>query len=184
HFNFWIFGSLDVFNLIDFNSCRIKPDHEFRKCFQLLVEEFSRNNIGSFLQCIRYLSSLIEPFLMEADTRDLFEKAKRISRFKGALETINEKYDQNPDLEKLAKSTNWTPHYFSRMFKDTFGCTAYQYLINQKVARAKNLLLNSNRSIKEIAELCGFEDPYYFSRIFKKKEFVSPRQYRRNFSKY
>ncbi|MDD5598902.1 MAG: hypothetical protein PHV82_13220, partial [Victivallaceae bacterium] len=71
HFNFWIFGSLDVFNLIDFNSCRIKPDHKFKKCFQLLVEEFSRNNIGSFLQCIRYLSSLIEPFLMEADTRDL-----------------------------------------------------------------------------------------------------------------
>lgn len=82
-------------------------------------------------------------------------------------------------LQKFAVSENIGPEAFRKRFKKTTGFSPKQYFLMLKIGRAKELLLRQNESIKNIANNLGFDDPYYFSRLFRRKEGVSPREYRR-----
>lgn len=65
-----------------------------------------------------------------------------------------------------------------KIFKKAYGITPYAYFLNQKIKLAKVMLLNTNLSVKEIANNLSFGDVYYFSNIFKQKTGVSPTKYR------
>ena len=67
-----------------------------------------------------------------------------------------------------------------RKFKKKYGVTPYSYLVDLRIRRGKNLLINTNKTLSEIAsELC-FSSEYHFSNTFKKKVGVSPKEYRRS----
>ena len=66
-----------------------------------------------------------------------------------------------------------------RIFKKNFGVTPYDYHLDNKIKRAKSLLLNTNLSVKETAYRLGFSDEHYFSGIFKKKTGKSPTEIRK-----
>lgn len=87
--------------------------------------------------------------------------------------------DANFKLEGLIASTSYSPNHFRKLFKDQCGCSPLQYYNKLKIQRAKQLLLQykSIMSISEIARNCGFEDPYYFSRAFRKETGLSPMQF-------
>ncbi len=68
--------------------------------------------------------------------------------------------------------------YIRHEFKKHYGVSPIQYLINRRMEYAKHLLNTSGMSVKQIAYQCGFENEYYFSRIFKKLTGYSPSQYR------
>ena len=76
------------------------------------------------------------------------------------------------DLEALLAQTSYTPNHFRKLFREQCGCSPLQYYHQLKIQLAKQLLLqhHSVLSISEIARSCGFEDPYYFSRVFKKNK--------------
>ena len=63
---------------------------------------------------------------------------------------------------------------FYESFKAYTGMTPYQYFIQLKINKAKEALNSSEHSVKEVAYSLGFEDPYYFSRLFKKKTGTAP----------
>lgn len=65
-----------------------------------------------------------------------------------------------------------------RIFKNEFGITPYAYFMEKKHNFAKNMLLNTNLSIKQIASELHYTDEYYFSNVFKKKEHISPKSFR------
>ncbi|MGO4271863.1 helix-turn-helix transcriptional regulator [Paenibacillus sp. TAF58] len=64
------------------------------------------------------------------------------------------------------------------MFKKYAGTNIHHYIHQLKTQRAKHLLRNTAKSVKEVAEEVGYPDPFYFSRMFKKIEGVAPQQYR------
>ena len=67
--------------------------------------------------------------------------------------------------------------YFMKLFKKETGLTPYDYLISKRIDYARSLLTKKhslNWRVKDISHMCGFHDPYYFSRVFKKKTGVSP----------
>lgn len=66
-------------------------------------------------------------------------------------------------------------------FKDAVGTTPQQYLTQKRLQFAKQLLLTTNKSHKEIAFECGYSDPLYFSRLFSKHNGVSPTEFKRRF---
>lgn len=66
-----------------------------------------------------------------------------------------------------------------RIFKEHFGVSPYEYFMENKMNYAMNMLKNSEKTIKQIAYECGFEDENYFSRVFKQKFKLSPRTYRK-----
>ena len=65
----------------------------------------------------------------------------------------------------------------NEVFKAYTGMTPYQYCIHAKINRAKEILSSGESSVKEIAWRVGFDDQYYFSRLFKKKTGSSPSQW-------
>ncbi|MGN1250988.1 MAG: helix-turn-helix domain-containing protein [Candidatus Spyradocola sp.] len=102
---------------------------------------------------------------------------------RAAAAYICEHYPQQIDLQKVAERVNLSLSRFTHVFTDAIGVSPYHYLLNLRIARAKELLECSALRVGEIAESVGFSDPLYFSRIFRKYAGVSPRAYRENYLK-
>ena len=85
----------------------------------------------------------------------------------------------NVTLEEIAEKLHVSKVHIMREFSKYFnGETPYNYLINLKIEMAKRFLMNTNMSVSEICYRLAFNDPHYFSRIFKKKTGDSPLSYR------
>ncbi|MDR2048326.1 MAG: AraC family transcriptional regulator [Treponema sp.] len=78
------------------------------------------------------------------------------------------------NLSGISKQLGLSLSRFNVIFKTYTSMTPYQYFIHIKINRAKNLLENENLSVKEVAYRVGFEDQYYFSRLFRSKTGVAP----------
>ncbi len=81
------------------------------------------------------------------------------------------------DLECLGAELRIPLPQLNKIFKSYTGMTPYQYCIHVKINRAKEILATGKCSMKEICWQLGFDDPYYFSRLFKKKTGFSPSQW-------
>jgi len=95
------------------------------------------------------------------------------------IDIINKRYAESSfSLKVLADEIALSPGYLSSHFKEVFGITFHEYLISERLERAKILVLSSGMKNYEIAEQIGFEDPNYFSTAFKKRFGMSPSKYR------
>ncbi len=80
-------------------------------------------------------------------------------------------------IEQIAQHLDMNTDYFTRQFKRSFGITAQAYIKQERIRQACGLLSESGRSISEVAEMLGYEDPYFFSRQFKSVMKQSPRHW-------
>jgi len=85
---------------------------------------------------------------------------------------------QELSLDTLAHYSQLSKFHFSKKFKELTDTSPIQHFINMKIQQACSQLDNTNNTIKQIAENLGYNDPYYFSRLFKKMIGMSPKQYR------
>lgn len=85
---------------------------------------------------------------------------------------------QGPTIESLAKACGMTPLTFRRKFHRAFGCSPKSYIIQKRLHRAKELLLESPYTITSISEMLGYFETAYFSRQFKHFVGVSPEYFR------
>ncbi len=83
-------------------------------------------------------------------------------------------------LEYLEEKFYRTKSDIIKQFKKAYGTTPYAFLINLRIQAAKNLLGNTQKTSKEIAEYLCFSSEYHFSNVFKSKVGISPREYRKN----
>jgi AraC family transcriptional regulator len=81
-------------------------------------------------------------------------------------------------IAELAKSLGYSRHHFSRVFKRQTGQTPVEYRDEQRLRHACDLLWRTSHKIKIIAQACGYDDPNYFSKAFRKHFGVSPLDYR------
>ena len=82
-------------------------------------------------------------------------------------------YMQEISVEEIAKSMNLNRRYLSRFFKEKTGMTVQDYLIHVRMEEAKRLLLQG-KSVNEASVLCGYRDPFHFSKMFKRLFGISP----------
>jgi AraC family transcriptional regulator len=90
------------------------------------------------------------------------------------LDLIESNLSENLSLKILANVTGLSEYHFLRMFKQSTGYTPHQYVINQRIERAKELLKKNDMSITEIAYLLGFSTPAHFTHHFRRKTGVTP----------
>ena len=86
--------------------------------------------------------------------------------------------DQPLQVATLASRANISPSHFFALFKRQIGCAPIDYFIRLRMQHACRLLDETVMSVKEIAATLGYDDPFYFSRIFKSVNQVAPSEYR------
>lgn len=142
--------------------------------YQSLEMGFSQENICNANFC---LYQFIATFLFT----DHHVKAKKAAG-KDIISTtilfMRQHIHQKLTVEDFARRHGMSASYFSSMFRKATGMPPLDYFIHLKIQKACQLLYGNEIKIKEIGEAIGYDDPYYFSRLFKKYMTVSPEQYR------
>lgn len=96
-----------------------------------------------------------------------------------AISYIEKSYYQNPSLEETANVAGFSPAYFSRLFHTQMGKSYSEYLSSVKLHHASILLVQTDKSIMEIAQETGFCHGNYLNELFKKKMCMTPGQFRK-----
>lgn len=95
------------------------------------------------------------------------------------LPYIEKNYLNNISLSDIAEDCFVNKYYLSHVFTENFGMSIGQYIRSKKLTLAQKRICESDLPISEIAEKCGFSNPAYFNRLFKKETGITPVQYRR-----
>lgn len=147
--------------------------------YQNNQDEFSKDIIISQLSTLlKYANRFYErQFLNRKElSNDLLERFN--SELEAYFETGQLQKSGIPSIENIADKLSVSQRYLSDTLKKETGKTTTEHLHLYLIDEAKNSLLNPNKSISEVAFELGFEYPQYFSRLFKKKEGISPSEYR------
>lgn len=144
-----------------------------------------------FLSRQEYLPSLLKINDMEGIRNWFIEKirlsclnmvSKKKERSTNVIEKakayINCNYNRQISLDDVSREVDISPYYFSKIFKEETGVNFIDYLTNIRIDKAKDLLVNTDFSMKEICGKVGYSDPNYFSRSFKKNVGVTPTDYK------
>ncbi|MDV4150734.1 AraC family transcriptional regulator [Clostridium sp. AL.422] len=175
---------------IDFNNNHILTfnkykDYILKTCLEIFDEQKNSNQTSPFM-----LKSLVMKLLVlihreiNEEPRDLdshefaFKSREKKELVEGITKYLNENYVQDISLYTLSKNMYLSPVYISKIFKEIMGDSPINYLIQIRLSKAKELLENSKLSIKSIAEMVGYSDPYYFSKLYKKYYGISPNKTR------
>lgn len=93
-------------------------------------------------------------------------------------------FNSNLNLSNILNEYNISEVHFRRLFKKMYGTSPAKFIQNIRINKAKQLLIDEKNSISEIAHLCGYEDKFYFSRIFRKVTGLTPSEYRKTSQKF
>ena len=96
------------------------------------------------------------------------------------LAFIEEHLGSDIGIATLAALAGYSPDHFARLFKQSFGLSPYQFILQRRVERAKALLRDRSHSIAEVAMLCGFASQAHFHTTFKTRTGVTPGVYRKS----
>ncbi len=110
--------------------------------------------------------------------RSLFEEHNSIGNL---IEYMNNNYMNPITMQDIADKFNLSPSGLIYKFKKELGILPLQYLTNIRIKEAKKLLSTSLLNLADIAEMTGFENQYYFSRVFKQQTGIPPSEYRKKY---
>lgn len=140
--------------------------------FRRLNHCWNEKGLGYEMIC---RSALLE-ILCQCMCRDEINYASR-KKVETLLAFIHKNLERKITVGEMAKMVDLSPDYLAVQFKYITGFTIVQYLNRSRIDRAKVLLLDEKMKIGDVVEKLGFCDEFYFSRVFKKYEGVSPINY-------
>ena len=107
-------------------------------------------------------------------------QAKERDMMQQIVEYIMDNLEKDINLEECARHFNYNANYLSRWFKKKMGVTYTDFITGKKVELCRQLLVDSDISVGELAERFGYSSPQNFIRVFKKYTMLTPGQYRKS----
>ncbi len=154
---------------------RIYEKNVFYKEYQELNNQ---QNMGTFIETHGILLQLVSRFL----TPEIFKHRETTDipvKILNAVSYIQLNLHQNLSVTYLAERANQHTDYFSRLFQQYTGERPLKYIHEKRIERAQYLMITTRMTYSEIAAQTGFENIFYFSKIFKKITGVSPGNYKK-----
>jgi AraC-like DNA-binding protein len=178
---------------MEFDFCalsRIVPQDIQKDCLAIairLADHYYQEKTGFEFKCMglanmlfyHLLNNIPYKVISTEEQTKIFRRNHRVQRITSFIETH---YTKKLLLANIADNEDLTVSYLSHFFKDNFGLTFQEYLMNLRCEKAKQLLLLTNHTMLDICLENGFSDIKYFNRGFLKKYGCTPKQYRKNFS--
>ena len=123
-----------------------------------------------------WLLKITQKFVDSVDDGDDIKNLQVIQK---AAEYMKANFIEKLTIDDISQAVYLSPCYLSKIFKQELGCTIMEFLTKIRIEEAKKLLKNPKYNIMQVANEIGFEDPSYFTKVFKRSEGVTPSQYKR-----
>jgi AraC-like DNA-binding protein len=155
----------------------------FSQLFAKLLSE-SRNSYAGDINRSGILNMMFSEVVENEDIKSKTSNSmdstynKSYYSIQKAIKFINDNYSKEIALTDIAASVGMEESYFCRLFKRAMNVSPWNFLMRVRMEKACGLLTNTTKSIREIASATGFQDPLYFSKVFKKYSKRSPLAYR------
>lgn len=162
---------LKIYNLFitqytDINKLEIEDEYIYN--YEDLCKRFT-----SYEHMLEVLSTLLAKKIEMPDMPSTYN-----NNFINILQFINDNYVTNISIENIAHQLNLNQNYISQLFKKETGDTYTNYITNLRINKAKDLLQNTSLSLSDISDCVGYNDYFYFLKIFKKQVGISPGKFK------
>lgn len=183
---FWVhFTGYDVKNILQYHQIP-QEEHvfytgtmpEYRMLFQRIIRELQLCQLGYE----DYIASMLNSIFLLVNRQRQTGRAYGSNlqdEIEAAAAYFNEHYNTKISVEQYSQSLHISTNWFIRSFKQYTGVSPARYILSLRMVNAQSLLEHTGYNISEIAEIVGYENPLYFSRVFKRELGVSPAQYRK-----
>ena len=183
---FWIhFTGYDVKNILEYHGISLDQHvfysgtlPEYKMLFRKIIRELQQCEDGYE----DYIASLFNNILLLVSRQQQNGENYIVTipeEIEMAVSYFNENYNTKISVAQYAESLHISTNWFIRNFKQHMKISPAQYLLSLRMVNAQSLLENTDYSVGEVAEIVGYDNQLYFSRVFKKEYGVSPAQYRK-----
>ncbi|MDR3145224.1 MAG: AraC family transcriptional regulator [Treponema sp.] len=148
----------------------------FRQCFNVLKRPYGDEEFLYLCQLATAMLALI-PCAAKQPADSL--SASGVRGVERAVAFMQKHLREPINLDELAEAARFSPSHLYYLFKQSTGRAPIEYFLQLKIRAAAKDIYFSNLPVRDIAETYGIEDPYYFSRLFKKIMGIAPAQYRK-----
>jgi AraC family transcriptional regulator len=124
-------------------------------------------------------AALIDGHGVRRPSPQIFRGGLTPSRLRKITELVHTKIDEELTLEQMAEAVSLSVAHFSQMFRKSTGQSPHQFVLKQRIERAKELLRKAEARVIDVAVACGFKTQQHFARVFRQICGTSPTQYRR-----
>ena len=152
---------------------------EYQNLFQKMIQELQmcRPHYEELLSLhLRHLFILISRQLTGGHKAPEYVQ----NEMEAAIRHFSENYNTDIIIDEYAASMHRSTAWFIRSFKQYTGMTPMQYIISVRIENAQRLLGTLDYNVTEVASIVGYDNPLYFSRLFKKQTGMAPTDYRKN----
>lgn len=168
------------------NDMRVIPAGtllEYSRIFKQMIQELQQCRAG-YEELLAMLLRQIFIIISRQMTKERTLKSDYLdTEMELALEYFNTNYNKDLNIDDYAASRGMSVSWFIRTFKQYAGTTPMQYIVALRITNAQMLLETTNYNVTEIGNFVGYDNPLYFSRIFKKQKGFSPSEYRKQLKK-
>lgn len=167
--------------------CNAELKQDLNQLVQMMISETQSKQSGQYYMVKAYLVQMLLLIVRQIrgekkqenqgyvfESRNIGYVVKRIIAY------MNENYNSRISLDQIAKNMYLSPVYISKIFKEETGESPIKYLIQIRLEKAKEMLMSEEcGNIKDVAAMVGYDDVYYFSKLFKKYYGIAPAYYKR-----
>ena len=167
---------------IELSTILLSRDPQLESIALSFKKEMTQDNIGGRLYIESLANILVVHLLRNYCTFNPvfreYEDGLPKDKLKQAIDYINAHLDDEIKLADISELVGMSQYYFCRLFKQSMGVAPYQYVIQQRLEKARDLLRQKKIAIADIALQCGFANQSHFTKHFRKLTGTTPKAYR------
>ncbi|MBO0937732.1 AraC family transcriptional regulator [Fibrella sp. HMF5335] len=163
---------------LNFNQYHFYNNRELANVLNRLISISMEDNMDKDALADLTLKSLLIRVIQTQNMAVMADGLPTNNRFAAVISYIHEHLTEKIGIDLLCQKACMSKSSFFRSFKGAFGLSPVEFIIRERISLARRLLANPTLTVAEVSDMVGFQNPHYFSRLFKLLEGTTPKTYR------